>query len=208
MNIDLRRHRYTGISFILHLAVLLGFIAYAGLCPKGAPDANVFYIDIVDGSLFPNGTFANGTGAGGEAQQGAECEKPVSFSEVEKEQPPNDINPDLPLSETEPPDDPGENYGPEDKQVLASSQNQTSGGHPGGMNFGLGSGYSSYILDLWRSRATSTSRNNPWSNQSSYLVVLWRTQLMSMVQKTWKEYSNKTFANNNLRATYRLLISG
>lgn len=199
------RHFYTnrhmGISFIVHL-LLIGLIAWTGvpLHKKGIP-ANFYEVEIVYGS--PLG-YSSSEGGGAKLQDKPE----TTLGEIEKEEMPDTFNPDQAQDQKTPPEDMnGINGSNMEHSTSPSPQSMAAGQGEGGLRWGGGIGQSTYLLDLWRARATSRSSRNPWSSQSAYLAILWKNQLMSLVQSIWRETSGNKFDDVALKATYRIRVS-
>jgi hypothetical protein len=207
-------NRYTGISIVLHI-ILAGMIAYAGFTHQELQRADVFQVGLVGAGPYPDsgGSGANGSNKGIGHVPSSNSEATQELSEVEKEELPSDAEPDVTQPMTDSPQNSGQNNKFRDNQTITSSPGQSSGadtGRPGqgGGGGGGGSGQSSYILDLWRSRCTSTGKNGLWSEKSSYLPVLWRSQVTSLVHRVWKAYAGDAFVDKRLKATYLLRIAG
>lgn len=195
-------YRYIGISIIFHIA-LIALISSIGVPIKYKPPTNFFEVEIVNG--YPYGY--SSTDGGGEDLQIANKEAEQTLQEVAKEEITYAINPDLAQSDPTPPEDFSGNDRSDNEPSTSSSRNQSPGEGEGGMSWGGGVGPSSYVLDVWRSRATSNAKRNPWSRQSSYLNILWESQLMSLVKRIWRETSENQFTDTTLKVTYCIRLS-
>jgi hypothetical protein len=205
-------NRYTGISIILH-TILAGMIAYAGFTHQELQSPDIFQVGLVGAGPYPGsgGSGANGSNEGIGHVPSSNSEATQELSEVEKEELPSDAEPDVTQPMTDSPQNSRQSDQSRNNQDNTSSPGQSSGagsGELGQGGGGGGSGQSSYILDLWRSRCTSTGKNGLWSEKSSYLPVLWRSQVTSLVHRVWKAYAGDAFVDKRLKATYLLRIAG